>query len=119
MASLKRFVGTVGHLTGSEIVLVFEEHPFIQKLIYYNLERRGYTVLMSDQLAAFLALAAQHTPSLILIELSFSKSADWDLLNALAQEPVVRGLPVILLTSLSRDDMHYIGPLPANVAATL
>jgi CheY-like chemotaxis protein len=118
--SLEGFIVTVefdGESTG--IVLVFEEVPFIQKLIFHNLERRGYTVLMSDHLPAFLDLAANHSPALILMELSFSKSADWDILNSLNDNPSVMDLPVILLTSLSRDDMHYIGPLPANVAATM
>jgi DNA-binding response OmpR family regulator len=101
------------------LVLIFEEHPFIQKLIVYNLERRGYTVLVSDHLAQFLMLAESHSPSLILIELSFAKSGDWEVLNALNENPSMMGLPVILLTSLSQEDMHFVGPLPPNIAATM
>jgi DNA-binding response OmpR family regulator len=104
---------------GSHTVLVFEEIPSIQKLISYNLEKRGYFVVITDRLSGFSELATLHEPALLLIELSFSKSTDWDMLSALAEDPELMARPTILLTSLSRDDMHYAGVLPANVAATL
>lgn len=100
-------------------VLVFEEHRPIQRLIACNLEKRGYMVVITDQIAGFSEMAVEHEPSLMLIELSFSKSEDWMMLSALAEDPMLMHRPAILLTSLSPDDMHYVGALPPNVVATV
>ncbi len=86
-------------------VLVIEDDPTIFNLIEFRLERDGYTVTKaSDGHAAMAAFNAELVPHLVVMDVMMPFHNGYELLADLRSRERWKHVPVIMLTSLSREE---------------
>jgi DNA-binding response OmpR family regulator len=85
-------------------VLIVEDDADLVSLTTLWLERAGYGVEhASDGPAALKRLAADPLPALVLLDVMLPKVDGFEVLRRLRAEPRTRALPVVMVTSFSRD----------------
>jgi CheY-like chemotaxis protein len=100
----------------SWVVSVVEDDDDIREDLARVLKARGLQVLEARHGAAVLDEIRRRgvRPSLLLLDLMMPVMDGWALLNAQATEPLLDGVPVVVMTA--RDPA---GPLPSTVHAVL
>jgi CheY-like chemotaxis protein len=85
-------------------ILVVEDDPDVVSLARRWLEREGYAVReAADGQAALAALKADPLPDLVLLDVMLPKVDGFELLRRLRAEARTRALPVVMMTSFTRD----------------
>lgn len=89
-------------------ILVIDDNPIIQRTIYFALRDKGYTVLMSGEIAEALIVVRKERPNVILLDINFPVDASvgggggrdgfWAL-DWLHRMDEARGVPVIIISS--------------------
>ncbi len=92
--------------TVSSRVLIIEDEKDIVRLLKYNLEKEGYTVLSAHDGEAGLALAKKEKPDLILLDLMLPKLDGMQVCRAIRQESQV---PIIMLTAKKEEIDRIVG----------
>ncbi len=82
-------------------VLVVEDEPDLSDLVRFNLLSRGYVVTTAPDGAEGLTRARTDSPDLILLDVMMPVLDGWQTLKALKSDPVLREIPVVMLTALS------------------
>lgn len=77
-------------------VLVVEDDPAIREAVAYNLARDGHTTLTAADGAEGLALAREHAPDLVVLDIMLPKMSGLDVCRVLRSEQPV---PILLLTA--------------------
>ncbi|HVE94631.1 MAG TPA: response regulator [Acidimicrobiales bacterium] len=80
-------------------VLVVDDDPVIQKLLQFNFEMEGWTVLLADDGEAGLTMARLERPDAVLLDVMMPKLNGLAVAAALKSEPSTEGIPVILLSA--------------------
>jgi PAS domain S-box-containing protein len=80
-------------------VLVVEDHDVNRELTRTLVERRGFDVLLAHDGKEGLALARQHRPALVLMDLAMPEMDGWAALRALRADEALAGIPVVALTA--------------------
>jgi CheY-like chemotaxis protein len=89
---------------GAVTILVIEDSRFLQMAIDRVLRKAGYqTVVVSDGEQG-LRLAREQFPDLILLDIMLPSLPGTGVLHALKQNPQTSKIPVIVLTSLSKQN---------------
>jgi CheY-like chemotaxis protein len=90
-------------------VLVVDDEPDIVYFAQVNLELSGYEVLQAGDGEDGLAMAREHHPDVVLLDVMMPKLDGWAVLERLKadDDPAVRTIPVVMLTAL-RDDQHQV-----------
>ncbi len=96
--------------SGADILIV-EDSPTQMLKLRHVLERHGYTVLTAarDGEEALAALAA-HRPTLVITDINMPGMDGYELCRRIKDDPTMREIPVILLTSLA-DPKDILGGL--------
>jgi DNA-binding response OmpR family regulator len=81
-------------------VLTIEDHPDIRRLIRMTLEFKGFQVLEAGGGLEGLALARSARPDLILLDVMMPGVDGLTVARMIAADPVLRHVPVILLSAL-------------------
>ena len=85
-------------------ILLVEDDPDVVALASRWLEREGYAVATcADGQAALAALGGGPLPDLVLLDVMLPKVDGFEVLRRIRAEAHLRGLPVVLVTSFSRD----------------
>lgn len=85
-------------------ILIVEDDADIVALAKHWLERAGYDVRhAADGPAALAALAEDPLPAVLLLDVMLPKIDGFELLRRIRAEPRTKRLPVIMVTSFSRD----------------
>ena len=85
-------------------VLIVEDDEDMVRLATHWLERAGYEVaLAGDGQNALKALAADPLPDVVLLDVMLPKTDGFEVLRRIRADARTRRLPVIMVTSFSRD----------------
>jgi DNA-binding response OmpR family regulator len=82
-------------------ILVAEDDRFLRRAAEVALTQRGFRVLTARDGQEALALARQHTPDLLLLDLLMPKLSGGQVLRALRADAATRALPVLILSNSS------------------
>jgi two-component system phosphate regulon response regulator PhoB len=87
---------TVDH---SPFVLVVDDHDDIRRLIEVTIQRAGHKVRSVADGTEALAIMGSGEPALVILDLMLPRISGWDILTARAADPVMRRIPVIVVTA--------------------
>jgi len=82
-------------------VLTIEDETNIRLFIATNLEARGYTVLQAGTGTVGLVLMREASPDVTVLDMMLPDMQGWNVLEAMDADPILKGIPVILMTALS------------------
>lgn len=81
------------------VVLVVEDEPPLQKLLAYNLEAAGFTVLQAYDGEEALTLIDERPPDLVLLDWMLPQLSGLEVCRRLRRRPDTAHLPIIMLTA--------------------
>jgi PAS domain S-box-containing protein len=84
--------------SGDRTALVIEDDLKSADLIRVQLEAEGFTVLHAASAESAMALAAQHPPSLITLDIMLPNMDGWEFLSRLKQMPALSQIPVVIIS---------------------
>ena len=82
-----------------ELILVVEDNERGRKLLRDVLEHRGYRVLVAETGEDGVALAREHLPALVLMDIQLPGIDGLEAFDQLQAEPATRGIPVVAVTA--------------------
>ena len=82
-----------------ELILIVEDNEKNLKLARDVLQFRGFRTLEATTAAAGIALAAEHRPDLVLMDIQLPDADGITALQRLRAEPATQGIPVVALTA--------------------
>ena len=98
-------------------VLIVDDEPDIVLLVRINLELAGHEVLSAADGEEALAVAREHHPDVIVLDVMMPKLDGWGVLEQLKADPdvVVRTIPVVMLTALTTDQDQVRGGIEGAI----
>jgi DNA-binding response OmpR family regulator len=84
-------------------VLVAEDEPSIVLSLEFLLREAGFEVITAQNGAAALALAEQHKPDLVVLDIMLPLVNGFEVCRALRADPALRGLRIVMLTARGRE----------------
>jgi two-component system phosphate regulon response regulator PhoB len=81
------------------VILVVEDEPPLQKLLAYNLEVSGFTVLQAFDGEEALTLIDERPPDLVLLDWMLPQLSGLEVCRRLRRRPDTAHLPIIMLTA--------------------
>jgi len=90
-------------------VLTIEDQDDIRRLIRMTLEFKGFQVIEAAEATTGLALARQHRPQLILLDVMMPGMDGLTASRALASDSTLRQIPVVMLSALGMADDEQAG----------
>jgi DNA-binding response OmpR family regulator len=82
-------------------VLVVDDEQLIQQLISFKLRSVGYDVVLASNGEEALALADEHLPDIIVMDVMMPVMSGFETLAQLKNNPATAAIPVIMLTGHS------------------
>ena len=82
-----------------ELILLVEDNERSRKLLRDVLEHRGYRVLVAETGEDGVALAREHVPALVLMDIQLPGIDGLEAFDQLQAEPTTRGIPVVAVTA--------------------
>jgi two-component system, cell cycle response regulator DivK len=80
-------------------VLIIEDNEQNMYLTRFLLQSRGYHVLEARDGPAGIAMATEHRPDLILLDIQLPRMDGYSVAGALKQHPDTRSIPIVAVTS--------------------
>jgi HAMP domain-containing protein/CheY-like chemotaxis protein len=90
---------------GAATLLIVEDDPHYARILVDVARGKGFQVLVATRGADALALAREHHPSAISLDVFLPDMLGWTVLNQLKQDPAMRHIPVQIVT-LDEDRQH-------------
>jgi signal transduction histidine kinase/CheY-like chemotaxis protein/HAMP domain-containing protein len=90
---------------GRATVLVVDDDPSVRGLLTRTLENEGYRVIPAGNGVEALALAREHKPQAITLDVLMPQMDGWGTLKALKADTALRDIPVIMVTVLNERGM--------------
>lgn len=88
-------------------VLVIEDDEDMLSILASSIADAGFLVMKAQNGEQGLALALQHHPDLILLDLLLPKVPGLDVLDSIRADPQTKQTPVIILSNLTENDAVY------------
>ena len=88
-------------------ILIVEDEPDMARGLQFNLEARGYDVVIAVDGAAGLAAAAEAKPDLVLLDVMLPKRDGFDVCRTLRKTQP--GLPIVMLTAKGQENDVVLG----------
>lgn len=85
-------------------ILITEDNPLHMKIFRLNLTVWGLTTIEATNGEQGLALAREHHPDLILVDLTLPKLDGWDLIARLRDDAATRDIPVVVVSARRPQD---------------
>jgi signal transduction histidine kinase/DNA-binding response OmpR family regulator len=82
-------------------ILVVDDDPTARELLTRTLESKGYRVIVARNGLEALALARQHKPQAITLDVMMPQLDGWSVLRQLKEDDELRDIPVIMVTILN------------------
>ena len=96
-------------MADSVSVLVVEDEEDIRNLVALNLRRAGFNVLTAGDGQTALALAREHVPPVVLLDLMLPDMSGTEICQALRDDPATRGVYVIMVTARTEESDRITG----------
>lgn len=80
-------------------ILLVEDNELNRDMLSRRLERKGYTVLIAVDGGQGIAMAREHHPDVILMDLSLPVTDGWEASRILKQDATTKRIPIIALTA--------------------
>jgi CheY-like chemotaxis protein len=90
---------------GDNIVLIVEDDPHYARIMVATAQAEGFKVLVAHRGSEALALAREHHPTAISLDIFLPDMLGWTVLSQLKQDPATRHIPVQIVT-LDEDRHH-------------
>jgi DNA-binding response OmpR family regulator len=90
-------------ITAAPVVLIAEDDEDIRDLISWKLELAGYRTLHAGDGKAALALAHEHRPDAVVLDIGMPEMDGLDVCRHLQQHTSTTGIPVLLLSGRTHD----------------
>jgi CheY-like chemotaxis protein len=98
-------------------ILIIEDQAQTRQLVRWTLEPEGIEVLEASDGDRGLQIALRERPALIVLDVMLSRGPDgFEVCRRLKADPELRGIPVVLLTSLDREGERKTGHLAGAAA---
>jgi two-component system, cell cycle response regulator DivK len=91
-------------LRDMKTVLLVEDSAETQDIYATLLEHEGYRVLRADSGEQGVALALEHRPDVILMNVCIPELDGWTCTRLLKSDPITREIPLIVVTAYSHSD---------------
>jgi CheY-like chemotaxis protein len=92
---------------GTETILVIDDDPAVHDLLQRSLSRAGYRVIVAGSGQEGLARARAEHPDFITLDIMMPGMDGWSVLTALKSDPVLKDIPVFVLTMTSEKSLGY------------
>ena len=90
---------------GRPSVLVVDDDPTVLALLVKTLEKEGYYVMSARNGVEALALAREHHPRAITLDVLMPRMDGWEALRQLKADAALRDIPIIMVTVLNERGM--------------
>ncbi len=94
-------------------ILVVDDEPNIRKLVSVNLANRGYRVLEAMTAAQALAILADESPVLMVLDIKLPDFTGWELLNRIKSVHLKARFPVLVMTASIMDAQIDLANYPS------
>jgi two-component system phosphate regulon response regulator PhoB len=93
--------------TGEDIneVLLIEDDPTVAEMYRLKLVLDGYRVTVARTGEEGLALAQQHPPDIVFLDLRLPRLDGFAVLEQLRRNPLTRNMPVIILSAYAEEEL--------------
>ena len=85
----------------AKTILIVEDNVMNMKLFCALLERRGHRSLCACDGMSALAMAREHLPDLILMDMQLPDVSGMEVTNWIRQDPTISRIPIIAVTALA------------------
>jgi PAS domain S-box-containing protein len=92
---------------GTPLVLVVDDDAAVREYMERFLEREGYRVITAADGLQALALAREHHPTAITLDVMMPQVDGWTVLAAIKGDPALADIPVILVTIVDEKQRGY------------
>jgi DNA-binding response OmpR family regulator len=82
-------------------VLLVDDEPNILLSLKFLMEKEGYEVLVAENGDEAMALARQHLPELVILDVMLPSSNGYEVCQAMRADPRLTGLYIMMLTAKS------------------
>ncbi|HEX3630008.1 MAG TPA: response regulator [Candidatus Dormibacteraeota bacterium] len=83
----------------SQLILVVEDDPTMQRMALKVLRSRGFTAELARNGREAVSMAGARQPGLILMDLSLPEMNGWEATKALKADPATAAIPVVAITA--------------------
>ena len=83
---------------GRQVVLVIDDDPTHRELMSRFLDRSGYAARVAGDGPTGLAMAREHAPHAILLDVTMPGMDGWSVLSTLKADPALADIPVVMVT---------------------
>ena len=80
-------------------ILIVEDNEMNRDMLSRRLERKGFDVVMAEDVKKGVAMAQSENPDLILMDLSLPIMDGWEATSTIKSEESTRDIPIIVLTA--------------------
>ena len=93
----------------TQTVLIIEDEPSLQEILTYNLESRGYQVLVFDDGTEGLEGVRQHVPDIVLLDIMLPGMDGFEVCRHIRSDPLIKHLPVLMMTARGEEIDQLVG----------
>jgi signal transduction histidine kinase/CheY-like chemotaxis protein len=104
-ASAESYTPMPAAADGRATVLVVDDDPSVRSLLAKTLEKEGYRAILARSGVEALALAREHRPQAITLDVLMPQMDGWGALKELKADPELGDIPVIMVTVLNERGM--------------
>ncbi|MBD1822786.1 response regulator [Cyanobacteria bacterium FACHB-DQ100] len=88
-------------------ILIIDDDPSAQELIHRALAKEGFQVLTASSGEQGIAMAIEHRPAAITLDILMPKTDGWSVLKALKANPQLADIPVVILTIVDQKNLGF------------
>ena len=92
-------------------VLVADDDPQILSMVAMRLGSRGYKVIEARDGAEAMKLCRAERPDLVVLDVMMPQMNGWEVARALRQDPVLKGVGIVMLTAIGEHINELTSPL--------
>ena len=93
----------------TQTVLIIEDEPSLQEILTYNLESRGYQVLVFDDGTEGLEGVRKHVPDIVLLDIMLPGMDGFEVCRHIRSDPLIKHLPVLMMTARGEEIDQLVG----------
>jgi DNA-binding response OmpR family regulator len=87
-------------------ILIADDDPMMVKLLEFNLRRAGHAVVICREGLSVCAAARAERPDMAILDVMLPGRTGLELLRDFRADPVLAGLPVVIVTSEGKSSTH-------------